>query len=470
MEFISFKGDKNMPLSMPFDPKRKKMIRQSMNKQEEDAGGKERLERRKLRIKGQSSLQPIYSFDTNDLVFNKANGRIKAEVSEKESELGRQLDIFDKEDQKIIKAMLLAIRTEENEKIKADIEKAGQENPGIITCDGRLINGNRRKAIIEELYEETKDDKFRYIDVHVLPSDIAKDELWLIEAGIQMSAPQQLDYSPINHLLKLREGERAGLKPDEMASRIYGYSKDDLEKDLQRLTLIDEYLRSFLQKEDRYYLVNGLNEHFIDLQNNISWAQHPTGRIRRDWTWDESDINELKLVSFYFIRKRMPHMRVRDIRNLFATKGSWIKTRKALDVELELTKQEKTEIGLPGITEKEQEDDYEPFEETEGITTTFEERDHREEVYWRQKRGEELKSIYEDAKEQEQIVKDSEKPLALARRALKNISAIPKKQSKLKEPEMDNILSKIIKETNSLRKIIKKQITQKKKVRRKNRR
>lgn len=127
VEFISFKGDKNMPLSMPFDPKRKKMIRQSMNKQEEDAGGKERLERRKLRIKGQSSLQPIYSFDTNDLVFNKANGRIKAEVSEKESELGRQLDIFDKEDQKIIKAMLLAIRTEENEKIKADIEKAGQE-------------------------------------------------------------------------------------------------------------------------------------------------------------------------------------------------------------------------------------------------------------------------------------------------------------------------------------------------------
>ena len=141
-----------------------------------------------------------------------------------------------------------------------------------------------------------------------------------------------------------------------------------------------------------------------------------------------------------------------------------------MEVELELTKQEKTEIGIAGITEKEQEDDYEPFEETEGITTIFEERDHREEVHWRQKRGEELKSIYEDAKEQEQIVKDSEKPLALAKRALKNIRAIPKKQSKLKEPEMDNILSEIIKETNSLRKIIKKQITPKKKVQRKNRR
>ena len=125
-----------MPSSMPFDSKRKKLIRQSMKKQEEDAGGKERLQRRKIRIKGQSSLQPIYSFDTNDLPFNKANGRIKAEVSEKETELGRQLYIFEAEDQKIIKALLLAIRPDENEKIKEDLRKAGQENPGIISYPG----------------------------------------------------------------------------------------------------------------------------------------------------------------------------------------------------------------------------------------------------------------------------------------------------------------------------------------------
>ena len=159
----------------------------------------------------------------------------------------------------------------------------------------------------------------------------------------------------------------------------------------------------------------------------------------------------------------MQHLRIRDLRNIFATKKSWIETRKALNVELELTKQEKDELGLSDITEAEEEEDYEPFEEAGGITTALEERDLREEAIWRQKRRDELKSIYEDAKEQEKIIKDSEKPLALAKRALKNISAIPKKQSKLREPEMDNILAKIIEETNAIRKIIKKQITKAKK-------
>jgi len=454
-----------MPSSMPFDPKRKKMIRQSMNKQEDDAGGKEQLPRQKLRIKGQSSFQPVYSFDITDLAFNKANGRIKAEVSEKESELGRQLDIFEEEDQQIIKAMLLAIRTDENEKIKEDLKKVGQDTPGIIRCDGILINGNRRKAILEELYAETSNDKFKYLDVQVLPSNINKAELWLIEAGIQMSATQQLDYSPINHLLKLREGENAGLNIDTMANRIYGVSKEKIISDLQRLELIDGYLRDFLQKEVRYYLVRGLNEHFIDLQNIISWIRRPRGQIRKDWTWDESDINELMLVAFYYIRMRMPHLRIRGLRDIFSKKEAWLQAKKALNVEAELTQKERDELGLSEVTEPEEEDDFEPDEETGQFTTTVEERDLQEEAIWRKRRQKKLKSIYEDAKEQEQIVKDSERPLALAKRALKNISAIPKKQSKLKEPEIDNILAKIIKETNDLRKIIKKQTTSTKKQR-----
>ena len=78
-----------MPSSMPFDRKRKVMIRQHMKKQEEDAGGKDRLPKEKITIKGRTDRHPVYKFRIGDLVFNKANGRIKAEVAEKESELGR---------------------------------------------------------------------------------------------------------------------------------------------------------------------------------------------------------------------------------------------------------------------------------------------------------------------------------------------------------------------------------------------
>jgi len=280
---------------MPFDKQRKQLINQQMKQQEVDVGGKEKLPQEKLIVKGKPKRCPVYTFPLDDLAFNKSNGRIKAEVVEKESELGRLLGVGDKTDQNIIRDILLSLRPDENVKIKEDLRKNGQMNPGIVTCDGKVINGNRRKAILGTLHDETKNQKYGYLEAQVLPSAITKAELWLIEAGIQLSTPQQLDYSPINHLLKLREGCDAGLDPGVMASHIYGVSEAQLEDDLQRLKLIDEYLRDFLQKEGKYYLIRQRNEHFIDLQNILSWARRPKGRIRKDWDWDESDINELKL-------------------------------------------------------------------------------------------------------------------------------------------------------------------------------
>ena len=50
--------------------------------------------------------------------------------------------------------------------------------------------------------------------------------------------------------------------------------------DLERLNLIDEYLEDFIEKPQRYYLVDGLNEHFINLQKILDWANNPRGRVR----------------------------------------------------------------------------------------------------------------------------------------------------------------------------------------------
>lgn len=287
-----------MSSQMPNDPVRRKMIRENMKEQAETAGGSDKLPQEKLIVKGQAQRQPVYRMRLEDLAFNKANGRIKAEVLEKEVELGRYLDASSPEDQAIINKMLLEIRPDENEKIKEDLRKNGQLRPGIITCDGILINGNRRKAILGEL-AKAHGEKFKYMDVQILPSDINKSELWLIEAGIQLSAPQQLDYSPINHLLKLREGVDSGLDIEVMSKRIYGVTEEKIKSDLARLDLIDEYLRDFLGKPDCYYLVKQLNEHFINLQNILSWANRPRG-TPVNWKPDKSDRTELKLVAFYY--------------------------------------------------------------------------------------------------------------------------------------------------------------------------
>ena len=439
--------------SMPVDKARQKVIREYMRKQEQDAIPKGGLPSDKLIIKGSVQRCPIYTLDIHELAFNKTNGRIKAEVVEKESELGRQLDLFVKEEQEIIRQILLSIRSEENNKIKEELRRDGQLRAGIITCDGIVVNGNRRKAILKELYDETHDNKFKYLDVQVLPSDITKAELWLIEAGIQMSAPQQLDYSPINHLLKLREGINAGLNMDDMAARIYGVTRDKIEDDLERLNLIDEYLSEFLQKEGRYYLVKNSNEHFIDLQNISSWAKRPRGRVRADWDWEESDINELKLVAFYYIRMRYSHWRIRDLRDIFATKASWVRAKKVFDIDTNLTKPVSVSSTSVEVAPDDN-DDEDGQESTDLPVSSFEEKDLQEESHWRKQSEAGLKTIYEEAKEQEQVVKDAERPLALAKRALLNLQAIPRESEKLTEPDMDSVLSQIIERTNALRKLI----------------
>lgn len=445
-----------MTTSLPFNVEKKQVIHDFIKKQEESCGGKDHLPKTKLAVKGKTSYEPIYRIPTKMLYFNKSNGRIKAEIIEKEAELGREFDTWSKNDQTEFKKLLLSIRRDENDKIKADLSTNSQTSPGIITCDGIVINGNRRKALFEELYDETADEKFKYLDVQVLPSDINKAELWLIEAGIQLSAPQQLDYSPINNLLKLREGINSGLSEKEMAGRLYGISEETILLELDRLKLIDEYLSDFISKPGKYYLTKGLAEHFIDLQTILIWANAPRGK-RMEWTEgpNESDINELKLVGFYYIRMKMPHLRIRELRDHFAIQEAWKEQVRVLNVEMDLTKEEKKSGGII-ISKEDEQDEIQGIESEEienPILTTAEEIDSQEESLWKKNREVELKAIYEDAKEKEQIHKILNKPLDLAKRALNQIRGIRLNASDY-DDELDQVLSKIIEETNKRRKIL----------------
>jgi hypothetical protein len=445
-----------MTTSLPFNPEKKQIIQDFLKKQEDSYGGKDLLPKAKISVKGKTSYEPIYRIPNKMLYFNKANGRIKAEIIEKEAEIGREYNIWNENDQQEFKKILLFIRREENDKIKADLINNSQTNPGIITCDGIVINGNRRKALFEELYDEKHDEKYKYLEVQVLPSDINKSELWLIEAGIQLSASQQLDYSPINHLLKLREGKNSGLSEKDIAARLYGVTEETILFDLERLKLIDEYLSDFIGKHGKYYLIKNLNEHFIDLQDILIWANKPRGK-KIEWNNgpDVSDINELKLIGFYYIRMRLPHLRIRELRDHFSIEESWKEQTRALRVEMNLNDVEKKSSGIIITVEKEK--DESGSVETEEIEntslTSAEERDTQEELIWKKNREEELKAIYEDAREKEQIHKISSKPLDLAKRALNQIKGI-KLNSLHFDKDLDDILGKIIEETNKRRKVL----------------
>lgn len=440
-------------MGMPVDKGRQKKLTDLMRRQEDDAKSRGGLPRAKFIVKGKAEQCPIYSFRTSDLLLNRSNGRIKSQIMDREAELGCTLDVAEEETQRIIKDILQSIRKEENAKIKADLERNGQMQPGIVTCDGIVINGNRRKVLLEELFDEKNAEEYAYLDAHVLPSDIEKREVWLIEAGIQLSTPQQLDYSPVNHLLKLREGKDSGLDIDSMARRIYGVDPEKLREDLERLKLIDEYLEDFLDKKGRYHLVEGKNEHFISLQKYVlDRVRSP--RARSDWSPTESDIAELKVVAFNFIRSRgFPHMRIRDLREMFLTETSWRQLQETQRIEVSVGEEE---TPAPPAEEPTPADEAEEAEEDASgdeapAASRAAQLDKAEEAHWVKKNRDTLKRFFEESKEQLQIEKDRAQPLALAERALKNIRAIQEDSVGVEAPALDEVLRRIIEKANALR-------------------
>ena len=89
------------------------------------------------------------------LRYRKDNGRIASDVMNYEK-LNGPLDEKDTDAQEIIGKFLAAKDPEKMEILTSSIAHIGQSEPAIITADGFLINGNRRKMVLDELRKQTK--------------------------------------------------------------------------------------------------------------------------------------------------------------------------------------------------------------------------------------------------------------------------------------------------------------------------
>jgi hypothetical protein len=148
-------------------------------------------------IAGRKELLPVYRLPTALLAFNIRNGRFAAELKAKEHQLGRVLEPLVPEDEQIIQDLLVNLDRGATQLLQQDIEAIGQTDPGIITHDGFVINGNRRLAILHLLHTEDRTGRFEYLEVVRLPPDVSEKDLWRIEAGLQLSRDKRLEYGPV---------------------------------------------------------------------------------------------------------------------------------------------------------------------------------------------------------------------------------------------------------------------------------
>ena len=234
-----------------------------------------------IEIGGEKRILPFFRLPIDLLRYNTNNGRLAMDIREWEETEGRRLDDSDSNDISVIRGLLLQLDERKTRELKEDIRKKGQMEPGVITHNGVVINANRRMAVIEQLHEEEPTGKWKYLEVVRLDSSTSEADLWKIEAGLQLSKEKVAEYHPVNELLKIKEGKDRGLEPSEIAAAMYGRDEEYVNDALQRLGLIDEFLR-FMRQVGKYGVIKkfGLHEYFIDIQRLIEASKQDNVKSR----------------------------------------------------------------------------------------------------------------------------------------------------------------------------------------------
>jgi hypothetical protein len=111
----------------------------------------------------------VYRVPIDLLRFRKDNGRIASDVADYEGVVG-PINERDDQGQAQIAKFLIEKDPERTEVLRSSVLHAGQQDPAIITCDGFLINGNRRKMVMDQLHKTyPENDSLAYMKCVILP-------------------------------------------------------------------------------------------------------------------------------------------------------------------------------------------------------------------------------------------------------------------------------------------------------------
>ena len=361
-------------------------------------------------IKGDSKDVQVYKIPLKLLFFNIKNGRFAAEYLELKEKLGRDLEPNKIEDKKLIQKMLLELDPKKSLELENDLRRYGQREPGICTHDGYVHNGNRRMSVIQNIVD-TGNLSADFLQVARLPPNVDDQDLWLIEAGIQLSKNVQLDYGPINTLLKFKEGIDNGLTPIQVAKNLYGYGdeKQILEK-LEILKLIVKYLK-FIGEPNHFKKADRIVEHFIDLNKIIAAEKRKGAAI--------SELSAYQNIGFQLIHDGVTQRDLRAMKKIIGEEKSKSQLFKALEYSKPESSKKKTAVKM----QAEEEDAYTP-----AVT------------------------IFNESNDTAKAITDSSKPLTNLERAFTNLDTIDGRNSAVSSTEFQKLLDRIEKIVDKLKK------------------
>lgn len=289
----------------------------------------------------------VFNVPIELLRFRKDNGRIASDVADYEKTHGPLAD-GDTESQKKLEEFLAEKDPIKSQELSLAIKSDGQRTAAIITCDGFLIDGNRRKMTMEKLRRENPGNpKFEYMQVVFLPSPEDEGgaptilEIERLENKLQLQKDGKSEYYGFDRALSIKRKIDMGfsleeqllddpqykdLSPKELEKVVNKYHKEYLDP----LACAERYLRQ-CGREGQYHLVStgksdpdGRWQAFEDYSSHLySKLANTSTRIKLGVS--EEEIGEIEAGAFNIIRLKNVktgeklHMIMRNLPKLIAT-------------------------------------------------------------------------------------------------------------------------------------------------------
>lgn len=312
----------------------------------------------------------VYLVPIELLRYRKDNGRISSDILDYEKNYG-VLDEKNEEAQKIIRQFLEDKDKEKTDELTQSMKHEGQRDPAIVTCDGFLINGNRRKMVLEKLWDDRHDSRFLNIKVVILPGKNDEGgsptllEIEQIENRYQLQSDGKAEYYAFDRALSIKRKKELGMTLEEqlrddpvfsgLADKTFEKAVKKYSEDyLKPLECIDRYL-DMLDREGLYRTIStglgdpeGRWQAFYDYYNSV-WRKLEDSRQRLALGVSDNEVGKIETVAFRIIRLRQiegipglskVHQVMRKLPNWLCTEDAKKEILKLVDIKIDLPKDE----------------------------------------------------------------------------------------------------------------------------------
>jgi hypothetical protein len=218
------------------------------------------------KIGGEFKNLTVIRIPTEHMLLNHMNHRIKAQLDDRNIN-ATEIDYTSSESQQLIEGLLSD--TDEFNKLKSQLRSLQQREPGLITRDGLLINGNTRCVALRQLRKEGVDHA-SHMDVALLPKSVRDVDILDIEIDIQMVKLVNQEYTFTNRLLLIHEAASKGYSNKEI-SKVMDWRRGGEKKVEQHLRVLNilKAIRGMTSIPISWKVFDAKENHLTDLDGKM---------------------------------------------------------------------------------------------------------------------------------------------------------------------------------------------------------